>query len=55
MIMIKIIKEYPLQYNVECEECGKKTFINKRYYEKWGWNKHDCLKKMVPVIKKKNK
>jgi hypothetical protein len=51
--MIKIRREYPKMYHVECEECGADTFLHKVYYKKFGWNKHICPKaktEEVPVV-----
>ncbi len=38
---MRIRKEYPKQYEMECEHCGKRQFLNKPYYKKYGW-KHNC-------------
>lgn len=40
--MIQVIKKYPLQYKVKCDQCGKEGFINKKYFDKFGF-KHKCL------------
>jgi hypothetical protein len=40
--MINIIKKYPLQYKIKCDQCEKEGYINKRYFDKFGW-KHKCL------------
>lgn len=40
--MINVIKKYPLQYKVKCDQCGKEGFVNKRYFDKFGF-KHKCL------------
>jgi hypothetical protein len=61
---IEIIKKYPLQYKIKCSVCSKEGYVNKRYFDKFGW-KHKCpevtpsnLKSFEPtpeVLKKKPK
>ncbi len=31
-----------MQYKIKCDQCGKEGYINKRYFDKFGW-KHKCL------------
>jgi hypothetical protein len=39
---IEIIKKYPLQYKIKCDKCKKEGYVNKRFFDKFGW-KHKCL------------
>jgi len=47
--MIEIIKKYPQQYKVKCSICGLEKNINKRYFERKGFDCPSCLKKLEPL------
>ena len=37
---------FPLKVKLTCDKCGKVAYLNKKYFEKFGW-KHPCVPDVV--------